>query len=147
LRYLIKLVLSLLTPNKVFTLTMTTPPASQTDQVAMGYYEDRPWGNFLVLLNSETCKVKRLQVTPGQRLSLQLHHHRQEHWVVTQGTPTITLGDKTWQAQPGEYIHIVPEQPHRLSNPTTELVELIEVQMGTYFGEDDIVRLQDDYQR
>jgi mannose-6-phosphate isomerase-like protein (cupin superfamily) len=111
------------------------------------YGEERPWGNFLVLLDSETCKVKRIQVMPKQRLSLQKHQHRQEHWIVSQGCPVITLEEKQWQAQPGDYIHILQQQVHRLSNPTDSLVEIIEVQMGSYFGEDDIIRLQDDYNR
>jgi mannose-6-phosphate isomerase-like protein (cupin superfamily) len=123
----------------------STTQSTNAPEITNG--ENRPWGNFLVLLDSPNCKVKRIQVLPGQRLSLQLHHKREEHWVVTQGHPTITLGDKDWQAKPGEYIFIKPEQAHRLSNPTDTLVELVEVQMGSYFGEDDIVRLQDDYNR
>ncbi|MEB3245027.1 MAG: phosphomannose isomerase type II C-terminal cupin domain [Vampirovibrionales bacterium] len=109
--------------------------------------EQRPWGNFLVLRDEPHYKLKQLQVLPGQRLSLQLHHQREEHWLVTRGTPEITVGDKTWQAKPGEYIFIPKAAQHRLANLTQTLAELIEVQLGDYFGEDDIVRLQDDYKR
>jgi mannose-6-phosphate isomerase-like protein (cupin superfamily) len=109
--------------------------------------EQRPWGNFLVLRDLPHYKLKQLQVNPGCRLSLQLHHQREEHWLVTQGTPEITVGDKTWIAQPGEYIFIPKEAQHRLANNTSDVVELVEVQLGSYFGEDDIVRLQDDYNR
>ncbi len=109
--------------------------------------EARPWGNFLVLRDEPHYKLKQLQVSPGHRLSLQKHQHRQEHWLVTRGMPQITVGEKTWIAQPGEYIHIPKEAQHRLANLGTDLVEIIEVQLGTYFGEDDIIRLQDDYAR
>lgn len=110
-------------------------------------YEERPWGNFLVLRDEPHFKLKQIQVLAGQRLSLQLHHKRLEHWLVTAGTPTITVGEKTWEAQPGEHIFIPQGAQHRLANLTQTLVEIVEVQRGTYFGEDDIERLQDDYQR
>lgn len=109
--------------------------------------EERPWGGFWVLQDEPHFKVKKLLVHPGHRLSLQLHHQREEHWVVVQGTPTITVGDQTWQAQGGEYIHIPTETRHRLENRGPEPVEIIEVQRGSYFGEDDIVRYDDDYNR
>jgi mannose-6-phosphate isomerase-like protein (cupin superfamily) len=109
--------------------------------------ETRPWGNFIVLRDLPHYKLKQLQVLPGQRLSLQMHHRREEHWIVTRGTPEITVGEKTWTAKPGEYIHIPLQAQHRLANCSTEMAELIEIQLGEYFGEDDIVRFQDDYQR
>jgi mannose-6-phosphate isomerase-like protein (cupin superfamily) len=109
--------------------------------------EARPWGNFLVLRDEPHYKLKQLQVTPGHRLSLQKHNQREEHWLVTRGTPEITVGERTWVAHPGEYIHIPKQAQHRLANLGSELVELIEVQLGEYFGEDDIIRLQDDYAR
>lgn len=109
--------------------------------------ENRPWGNFLVLNDAPHYKLKQLQVKPGQRLSLQYHHKREEHWIVTQGHPEITVGERTWQAKPGEYIFIPKQAQHRLANPTDALVELIEVQLGDSFEETDIVRIQDDYQR
>jgi mannose-6-phosphate isomerase-like protein (cupin superfamily) len=100
-----------------------------------------------VLVDAPTHKVKQLQVTPGHRLSLQRHQHRQEHWVVAQGLATITVDDRTWDAPAGEMIFIPQGAVHRLANHGTDIVILIELQLGTYFGEDDIERLQDDYQR
>lgn len=109
--------------------------------------ETRPWGAFWVLEDNPTHKVKRLLVNPGQRLSYQYHHHREEHWLVVAGNATITLNDSTWTAPVGEYIHIRQGDKHRLANLSDDIVEIVEIQLGSYFGEDDIVRLQDDYQR
>jgi mannose-6-phosphate isomerase-like protein (cupin superfamily) len=109
--------------------------------------ETRPWGEFLVLSDAPHYKCKQLRVKPGQRLSLQYHYKREEHWIVTQGHPEITVGERTWQAKPGEYIFIPLQAQHRLTNPTDQWVELVEVQLGQSFEETDIVRLQDDYQR
>jgi mannose-6-phosphate isomerase len=109
--------------------------------------EVRPWGAYHVLSDEPHYKLKRLEVEPNQRLSLQYHHHREEHWLVIQGEPTITVGERTWQARPGDYIHIPKQAPHRLANLTSQRIALIEVQLGDSFAEDDIVRLQDDYQR
>jgi mannose-1-phosphate guanylyltransferase/mannose-6-phosphate isomerase len=109
--------------------------------------EERPWGTFTVLQSPDHYKLKQLVVKPGHRLSLQLHHQREEHWIVTRGNPMVTVGERTWQARSGEYIHIPKEARHRLENPGPDLVEIIEVQLGEYFGEDDIVRFADDYQR
>ncbi len=114
----------------------TTPPS-----------DVRPWGAYWVLEDAPTHKVKRLQVTPGERLSLQYHHHRQEYWLVIAGVATVTVDDRTWKAPVGETIHIPQGAKHRLGNTGSQPVEIIEVQLGSYFGEDDIVRLQDDYQR
>ena len=109
--------------------------------------EIRPWGNFLILNDEAHYKLKQLQVEPGQRLSLQLHHKREEHWIVTKGTPEITVGEKTWQAKPGEYIFIPIETKHRLANHSDSIAEIIEIQLGEAFEESDIVRFQDDYER
>jgi mannose-6-phosphate isomerase-like protein (cupin superfamily) len=121
-------------------LENTAMPAPEPTEV-------RPWGAFWVLEDLPTHKVKRLQVKPGQRLSLQYHHHREEHWLVVVGDATITLNERTWVAKPGEYIHIKQGDHHRLANASDGFVEIVEIQQGSYFGEDDIVRLQDDYQR
>lgn len=123
---------------------MTEPSAEQATEKV---YEERPWGSFTVLRDEPHYKLKQLVVKPGHRLSLQLHHQREEHWIVTKGTPRITVGDREWLAKTGEYIHIPKESRHRLENPGPDMVEIIEVQQGTYFGEDDIVRFADDYQR
>ena len=122
-------------------------PISALEETQDPQAEQRPWGNYLVLKDEPHYKLKQLQVRPQQRLSLQYHHHREEHWLVTHGVATVTVGDKTWKARKGESIFIPKEAKHRLANEGQELVEIIEVQLGDYFGEDDIVRLQDDYNR
>jgi mannose-6-phosphate isomerase len=109
--------------------------------------EVRPWGSYTVLKDEPHYKLKQLVVNPNQRLSLQYHHHREEHWLVVAGQPTITVGERTWQASVGEVIFIPKTAPHRLANETDSPVELIEVQLGDSFAETDIVRLQDDYHR
>ena len=110
-------------------------------------FEYRPWGMFENLLDSKVCKVKRLTVDPGQHLSLQYHHKRSEHWVVVSGTATIRLDDETMTLEPGHSIDIPLGAHHALGNDSTEPVIVIEVQMGSYFGEDDIVRVSDPYNR
>lgn len=126
----------------------SSPPVGTViNHAATLQQEFRPWGNFLVLRDEPHYKLKQLQVLPGQRLSLQSHQHRQEHWIVTQGTPEITVDDRTWIAKVGETIFIPQQAKHRLANPTDRLVELIEVQLGASFEESDIVRYADDYQR
>ncbi len=109
--------------------------------------ETRPWGTYEVLLDAENVKVKRIVVNPNQRLSYQYHHKRQEHWTVVEGELTIVLDNYKHYRLPGESIHIPLGAHHRAWNQTNEPVTFIEVQTGTYFGEDDIVRLEDDYNR
>ena len=119
----------------------------------MNYIEERPWGSFENLLDEDYCKVKRLIVIPGQRLSSQYHHKRSEAWVVVQGQATITLEEKDSymtehiSGSPGQVIKIPVRTIHRLENKGKEDLIIIETQTGTYFGEDDIVRLKDDYGR
>jgi len=107
----------------------------------------RPWGWYATVLEAPGYKVKRIGVRPGQRISLQKHLRRAEHWVVVRGTATVTVGDALQQMQPGQHIDIAVGQVHRLANDGTEPVEIMEIQFGSYLGEDDIVRLQDDYGR
>ncbi len=107
----------------------------------------RPWGWYETVSEVPGNKIKRIGVYPGQQLSLQKHHQRAEHWVVTTGTARVTLDERQFDLQPGEYCDIAIGQVHRLANLTTEPVEIVEVQFGAYLGEDDIVRLQDDYGR
>jgi mannose-6-phosphate isomerase-like protein (cupin superfamily) len=127
---------------------MSEAPDNHLPQQAPGLYtEHRPWGSFTVLMDLPAYKVKQIQVLPGQRLSLQMHYKREEHWVITRGEPDVTLGEETLRRKKGDYIHIPFETRHRIANPGTEPVEFIEVQLGTYFGEDDIVRFADDYNR
>lgn len=113
--------------------------------------ETRPWGSFTVLKDEPDYKLKQLMNTPGNRLSLQRHQQREEHWLVIQGHPEITLDDAQIPLSPGEYIKIPLHSWHRLANPAApesgEMVEIIELQLGAYFGEDDIERREDDYGR
>jgi mannose-1-phosphate guanylyltransferase len=107
----------------------------------------RPWGTYTTLKQEDGYQVKRITVAPEQKLSLQYHHKRAEHWVVTQGKAIVQIGDEAFETGPGEYRYIPPGEKHRLTNiGDTELV-LIEVQVGSYLGEDDIVRLGDIYGR
>jgi mannose-1-phosphate guanylyltransferase/mannose-6-phosphate isomerase len=107
----------------------------------------RPWGTYTVLDEGPGYKVKRVTVNPGGRLSLQLHHQRSEHWVVIAGTARVTCGDRVFDLRVGESTGIPQDTRHRLENPGTEPLHIIEVQNGPYLGEDDIVRFQDDYGR
>ena len=107
----------------------------------------RPWGTYATLKQEDGYQVKRITVAPGQKLSLQYHRKRAEHWVVTQGQALVQIGDAEFETGPGEYRYIPLGDKHRLTNiGDTELV-LIEVQVGDYLGEDDICRLEDDYGR
>ena len=107
----------------------------------------RPWGTYTTLKTEEGYQVKRITVAPGQKLSLQYHHKRAEHWLVTQGQATVQVGDEEFETLPGEYRYIPLGEKHRLTNVgDTELV-LVEVQVGDYLGEDDIVRIEDVYGR
>ena len=111
-------------------------------------HSERPWGNYTVLDDDvPDHKVKRLVVHPGKRLSYQRHAKRAEHWFIVAGTATVTLDGRTITVQAGESIDIPREGAHRVANEGDTDVVLIEVQRGTYFGEDDIVRLDDDYGR
>ncbi len=110
-------------------------------------YEERPWGAFWSLDRGATHQVKRIRVKPKGRLSLQYHHHRAERWVVIEGTATITVDDAVMKVKPGGVVMIPKGSVHRLENLTKTPVEIIEVQMGDYLGEDDIVRLDDAYDR
>lgn len=108
---------------------------------------ERPWGWYETVSEAPGNKVKRIRVHPGQKLSLQKHYQRAEHWVVVLGRAKVTVGDRELDLMPGECIDIAMGEVHRLANLTAEPVEIIEVQFGSYLGEDDIVRLQDDYGR
>ena len=107
----------------------------------------RPWGSYTVLEDADDCKVKRLTVKPGHVLSLQLHHRRSEHWTVVDGVAKVRIGEREFLLNRNESAYIPMETVHRLENPTDTDIHLIEVQCGDYFGEDDIVRLEDRYGR
>ena len=110
-------------------------------------FEQRPWGMFERIYEGSGYQVKCLEVAPGGRLSLQYHHHRSEHWVVVRGTPTVTVDDTVQVMQPGHSIDIPLGAVHRLENFGDEPVQIIEIQRGDYLGEDDIVRVEDTYER
>jgi mannose-1-phosphate guanylyltransferase/mannose-6-phosphate isomerase len=107
----------------------------------------RPWGSYESLVTSDRFQVKRIVVNPGQTLSLQMHHHRAEHWIVVHGTAEVTCEDKVFMLGEDESTYIPLGHKHRLANPGRIPLELIEVQSGAYLGEDDIVRFQDEYGR
>lgn len=110
-------------------------------------FDRRPWGSFTVLDEGNNFKVKRIEVLPGKRLSYQKHSQRAEHWVVVQGTAKVTLDDREIIVTSGETIDIAIGAAHRVENPGTDTLVFIEVQRGSYLGEDDIIRLQDDFGR
>ena len=107
----------------------------------------RPWGFYESLIEGERFQVKRLVVTPGEKLSLQKHYHRAEHWVVVSGTALVTYDATTRLVRENESVYLPLGCVHRLENPGKILLTLIEVQSGSYLGEDDIVRLEDTYGR
>ncbi len=107
----------------------------------------RPWGSYQSVDNGDRHQVKRIIVRPGGRLSLQKHHHRAEHWIVVRGTAQVTVNELVKTVHENESIYIPIGAVHRLENPGKIQLELIEVQTGSYFGEDDIIRIEDDYRR
>ena len=110
--------------------------------------EDRPWGSYQVIYESSLTKVKKIHVKPGEVLSYQSHKHRCEDWVVIQGAGFIVLDDEVLSVKPGKHFRIPPLTKHRIgSDNDGQGITFIEVQTGTYFGEDDIVRYQDEYNR
>ncbi|HEX2253892.1 MAG TPA: mannose-1-phosphate guanylyltransferase/mannose-6-phosphate isomerase [Thermoanaerobaculia bacterium] len=110
-------------------------------------FEFRPWGDFEILRDTEQFKAKILRVSPGRQLSYQSHRHRTEHWVIVRGHPEVVLDDEVHHLGPGEHIQIPQGARHRIRNPGEDTVELVEIQLGTYFGEDDIERYEDDFGR
>jgi mannose-6-phosphate isomerase len=108
---------------------------------------DRPWGSFTVLDEAPTHKVKRLEVLPGGRLSYQRHRRRAEHWFVVSGAADVLVDGRAFRLGPGESIEIPEGAAHRVANSGDRPLVFVEVQLGDYFGEDDIERLEDDYGR
>jgi len=109
--------------------------------------DHRPWGSFTILTDEQDHKVKRLVVKPGHRLSLQRHKHRSEHWLVISGTARVNLNNTIHSLEPGQSIDIGRGDLHRVENSTALDLVFIEIQLGDYFGEDDIERFEDDYGR
>lgn len=108
---------------------------------------ERPWGTYFVLQDDPHFKVKRIVVDAGQRLSYQYHHYRQEFWTIVEGEATVILNGEEHVVKYGESIFIPQGAKHRIENRTEKAMAFVEVQTGTYFGEDDIVRIEDDYSR
>ncbi len=127
------------------TETLHLPPAINSRGIAAT--ELRPWGAFTVLEEGRGYKIKRIEVKPGHRLSLQMHHHRSEHWIVVSGTARVVCGEKEVLLSNNESTYVPQCTSHRLENPGVIPLVLIEVQNGEYLGEDDIIRYQDDYAR
>lgn len=121
--------------------------ANQRKEVEELHRNYRPWGYYESLIESERYQVKKIAVKPGSKLSLQYHHHRAEHWIVVRGIAKVTRGEETFFVNENESTYIPLKEVHRLENPGSILLEMIEVQSGSYLGEDDIVRLEDDYNR
>jgi mannose-1-phosphate guanylyltransferase len=107
----------------------------------------RPWGSYDSIDNGTRYQVKRISVKPGEKLSVQMHHHRAEHWIVVSGSANVTIGEKALLVTENESVYIPIGEIHALENPGKILLELIEVQSGSYLGEDDIVRFSDRYGR
>jgi mannose-6-phosphate isomerase-like protein (cupin superfamily) len=118
-----------------------------TNTAASPVFDRRPWGTFTVLDEGNNFKVKRIEVLPGKRLSYQKHSQRAEHWVIVKGTAKVTLDDREIVVLTGQAIDVAVGTAHRVENPGADLLVFIEVQFGTYLGEDDIVRLEDDFGR
>ncbi len=122
------------------TAPTTVPPTHQPG-------EQRPWGTFTVLEEGAGYKIKRIVVLPKHRLSLQMHYHRSEHWIVVSGTALVTCNGHETLLNSNQSTYVPPCTKHRLENPGVIPLVLIEVQNGQYLGEDDIVRFHDDYAR
>jgi len=121
--------------------------ASKREELSLHRKVHRPWGWYDSIDEAERFKVKRIQVKPGASLSLQKHHHRAEHWIVVKGTAQVTCGDKVTLVTENQSTYIPLGEVHRLSNPGNIPLEIVEVQSGSYLGEDDIVRFEDTYGR
>tara|TARA_Y100000589_G_scaffold322170_1_gene354664 strand:+ start:3623 stop:5068 length:1446 start_codon:yes stop_codon:yes gene_type:complete len=121
--------------------------AQNIDEIKLNKKVHRPWGNFTSVIKEKTWQVKRLEINPKSSLSLQLHHKRAEHWIVVKNTAKVEINGKISFLKENESIYVPLGSKHRLSNPGDETLILIEVQSGTYLGEDDIVRFKDNYNR
>lgn len=128
--------------QEISALTLSSVPPSSA---ASG--ESRPWGSFTILEEGRGYKIKRIEVKSGHRLSLQMHHHRSEHWIVVSGTARVVCGDQEIILHSNQSTYVPQCTAHRLENPGVIPLVLIEVQNGEYLGEDDIIRFQDDYAR
>jgi len=126
---------------------MTKAKADTLSENDHSRFDRRPWGSYTVLEEGLNSKVKRIEVLPGKRLSYQKHSKRSEHWFLIQGTGRITLNDEDLTLGAGRSIDVPVGAAHRIENIGDDVLAFIEVQLGPYLGEDDIVRLQDDFGR
>ena len=131
--------------GKLVKLLAAKPATSKLTQDHPTSY--RPWGGYTSVLNGDRFQVKRLFVLPGKKLSLQKHHHRSEHWICVKGTAEVTIGDTVQTVRENQSVYIPQGDVHRLTNPGKILLEMIEVQTGSYLGEDDIIRIVDEFGR
>ena len=113
----------------------------------IGKVYERPWGTYRTIEHKDNYQLKKITVNPNQRLSLQYHYKRDEHWTVIKGKGVVQLDDKEYELGLNETIFIPKKAKHRMTNRSDEIVEFIEIQIGDYLGEDDIVRVEDDYGR
>lgn len=111
------------------------------------YMEKRPWGSFFVLSDEKDFKIKKIEVNPSKRLSYQFHNKRSELWYILNGEGVVTINEKKTKVKKGSVVTIKKLEKHRIENNSSEILTFIEIQTGTYFGEDDIVRIQDDFDR
>lgn len=125
----------------------TETPTSTPESNSIAATELRPWGSFTILEEGKGYKIKRIEVKPNHRLSLQMHHHRSEHWIVVSGTAKVTCDNEEKILYSNQSTYVPPCTTHRLENPGVIPLIMIEVQNGEYLGEDDIVRFADDYAR
>ncbi|MGK7928392.1 MAG: phosphomannose isomerase type II C-terminal cupin domain [Spirulina sp.] len=125
-------------------LSLATPAPQENAHPAT---TQRPWGTFTVLEEGSGYKIKRIEVKPGHRLSLQMHSHRSEHWIVVSGTAKVTCGEDISILSSNQSTYVPQCTAHRLENPGSINLVIIEIQNGEYLGEDDIIRFQDDYKR
>jgi mannose-1-phosphate guanylyltransferase/mannose-6-phosphate isomerase len=123
---------------------MKADSRSEADEHVTSY---RPWGSFTILEEGPRYKIKRIVVNPAEKLSLQMHYHRSEHWVVVKGTAKVLIGEREWLIHENESVYVPKSTLHRLENPGKVSLEIIEVQNGEYLGEDDIIRTDDRYGR
>lgn len=109
---------------------------------------EKPWGSYTNIFTNKDCNIKTIEISPGKQPSYQYHHKRAEHWIILKGTAEVTIDDSIFIKNAGDHIYIPLGSKHRIKNISDcDCLNFIEVQTGTYFGEDDIVRLQDDYGR
>lgn len=110
-------------------------------------FEEKPWGRYDVLYAEKGFKVKKIKINPNHRLSLQLHNKRSEHWIICSGSAEVNVGEEKREKSIGDYIFIPIKTPHRITNKGEKELIFIEVSLGDYIEEDDIVRIEDDYGR